>query len=46
MKSLSVEKKDFGLKIKMDKIGMCWGSNTGHQEEAAGFLKAYMEWFC
>ena len=27
----------------MDKIGMFWGSNTGNQEEAAGFLKDYME---
>ena len=27
----------------MDKIGMFWGSNTGNQEEAAGFLKEYME---
>ena len=27
----------------MDKIGMFWGSNTGNQEEAAGFLKDFME---
>ena len=27
----------------MDKIGMFWGSNTGNQEEAANFLKEYME---
>ena len=27
----------------MEKIGMFWGSNTGNQEEAAGFLKEYME---
>tara|TARA_A100001015_G_scaffold252740_1_gene292514 strand:- start:3545 stop:4060 length:516 start_codon:yes stop_codon:yes gene_type:complete len=26
----------------MEKIGMFWGSNTGNQEEAAGFLKDYM----
>ena len=26
----------------MEKIGMFWGSNTGNQEEAAGFLKEYM----
>ena len=23
----------------MEKIGLFWGSNTGNQEEAAGFLK-------
>ena len=27
----------------MEKIGLFWGSNTGNQEEAAGFLKEYME---
>ena len=27
----------------MEKIGMFWGSNTGNQEEAAGFLKDFME---
>ena len=28
----------------MEKIGLFWGSNTGNQEEAAGFLKDYMEY--
>ena len=27
----------------MAKIGLFWGSNTGNQEEAAGFLKEFME---
>ena len=27
----------------MEKIGLFWGSNTGNQEEAAGFLKDFME---
>ena len=27
----------------MEKIGMFWGSNTGNQEEASGFLKDFME---
>ena len=30
------------LRNQMEKIGMFWGSNTGNQEEAAGFLKEYM----
>ncbi len=27
----------------MKKIGLFWGSNTGNQEEAAGFLKDFLE---
>ena len=27
----------------MKEIGLFWGSNTGNQEEAAGFLKDFME---
>ena len=31
------------MNLHMDKIVMFWGSNTGNQKEAAGFLKEYME---